>query len=80
MLLSLNDLRAEAYDGASNMFGKKAGVSVQFSTEQPKALLTHCQEHPLNLGIKTAMTNSRQRKDVRVMGAVTDHFFGKVLT
>ena len=26
--LSLNDLRAQAYDGASNMFGKKTGLPV----------------------------------------------------
>ena len=43
--LSLNDLRAQAYDGTNNMFGKNTGVSVQFAAEQPKALLTHCQGH-----------------------------------
>ena len=43
MELSLNDLRAQAYDGASNMVGKNAGVSVQTAAEQPKALSTHCQ-------------------------------------
>ena len=37
MQLSLNDLRAQTYDRASNMFGK--------NTEQPKALSTHCQGH-----------------------------------
>ena len=35
--LSLNDLRAQAYDGASNMFGKNTSVSVQIAAEQPKA-------------------------------------------
>ena len=68
--LSLNDLRAPAYDGASNMFGKNTGVSVQIAAEQPKALSTHCQGHSLNLGIKTTMTNSKQMKDV--MGTVTE--------
>ena len=38
MQLSLNDLRAQAYDGASNMFGKSTSVSVQIAAEQPKAL------------------------------------------
>jgi hypothetical protein len=70
MQLSLKDLRAQAYDGASNMFGKNSGVSVQIATEQPKALATHCQGHSLNLGIKTTMTNSKQLKDV--MGTVTE--------
>ena len=70
MQLSLNDLRAQAYDRASNMFGKNTGVSVQIAAEQPKALSTHCQGHLLNLGIKTTMTNSKQMKDV--MGTVTE--------
>ena len=61
MQLSVNNLRAPAYDGASNMFGKNTGVSVQIAAEQPKALSTHCQGHLLNLGIKTTMTNSKQK-------------------
>ena len=64
MQLSLNDLRAQAYDKASNMFGKNTGVSVQIAAEQPKALSNHCQGHSLNLGINTTMTNSKQMKDV----------------
>ena len=70
MQLSLNDLRAQAYDGASNMSGKNTGVSVQIAAEQPNALSTHCQGHSLNLGIKTTITNSKQMKDV--MGTVTE--------
>ena len=57
--LSLNDLRAQAYDGASNMYAKNTGVSVQIAAEQLKGLSTHCQGHSLNLGIKTTMTNSK---------------------
>ena len=78
MQLSLKDLRAQAYDGASNMFGKNTGVSVQIAVEQPKALSTHCQGHSLNLGIKTTMTNSKQMKDE--MGTVTEIILLKVLT
>ena len=69
MELSLNDLRAQGYDGACNMFGKNTSVSVQIAAEQPKALWTHCQGHSLNLGIKT-MKNSKQMKDV--MGTLTE--------
>ena len=36
--LSVNDLKAHAYDEASNMFGKNTGVSVQIAAEEPKAL------------------------------------------
>ena len=70
MRLSLNDLRAQAYDGASNMFGKNTDVSVQIGAEQPKALSVHCQGHSLNLGIKAIMTNSNQMKDA--MWTVTE--------
>ena len=70
MQLSLNDLRVQAYDRASNMFGKNAVVSVQIAAEQPKALFTHCQGHSLNLGNKTTMTNSKEMKDV--METVTE--------
>ena len=50
MELPLNDLRAQAYDGGSNMLGKNTGFSVQIAVEQPKALSTHCQGYSLNLG------------------------------
>ena len=70
MQLSLNDLRAEAYNGTSNIFGKNTGVSVQIAVEQPKALLTHCQRHLLNLGIETTMKNLKEMKDL--MGTVTE--------
>ena len=46
------------------MFGKNTGVFVQITAEQSKALLTHCQGHSLDLGIKTTMTNSKQMKDI----------------
>ena len=51
------------------MFGKNTGVSVQIAAEQPKVILTHCQGHLLNLGIKATMTNSKQMEDV--MGTIT---------
>ena len=45
MQLSVNNLRTQAYDGASKMFGKNTGVSVQIAAEQPKALSTYRQGH-----------------------------------
>ena len=78
MQLSPNDLRVQAFDGASNRFGKNIGVSVQIAAEQPKALLAHCRGHSLNFGIKTTMTNSKQ---MNFNGNLNrDHFVGKVLT
>ena len=76
MQLSLNDLRAQVYDGASNMFGKNTGVSVQIAAEYPKALSTHCQRHSLNLEIKKTMTNSKHMEDVMPRS----HSVGEILT
>ena len=39
MQLSLNDLRAQAYDGDSNMFGKNTGVSVQIAAGTAKSVI-----------------------------------------
>ena len=57
MQLSQN-LRAQGYDGASNMLGKKSGVA------QPKVLATHCHGHSLNIDIKYTMTNSNFVNDL----------------
>ena len=43
MQLSLQNLSAQAYDGASNMLGKKSGVAIQILVVQLKVLATHCQ-------------------------------------
>ena len=51
--LSLENCHGHTYDGASNMMGKQSGVSTQISAEQPKAMTTHCQGHPLSLAIKS---------------------------
>ena len=66
--LSVNDLRAQDYDGAGNIFGKSTDVSLQIAAEQPKALPTHCQGHSLNLRTKTTMTDSKQMNGV--MGTI----------
>ena len=56
MNLSLSNCRGQAYDGASNMMGKKSGVSTQILAEQLKAAAIHCQGHYLSLSVKL-MTN-----------------------
>ena len=53
LVLSLDDCRGQTYDGASNMMGKRSGVSTQIKSEQPKATAVHCQGHSLNLAIKS---------------------------
>ena len=66
--LSLNDCRGQTYDGASNMMGKRSGVSTQILAEQPKAMVTHCQGHSLSLAIKSLTRDCTILSDV--MGTV----------
>ena len=40
--LSLDNCRGQTYDGASNMMGKRSGVSAKICREQPKAKAIHC--------------------------------------
>ena len=54
--LSLKNCRGQTYDGASNMMGKKSGVTTQIFAEQPKAVAIHCQGHSLSLSVKS-LTN-----------------------
>ena len=51
--VSLENCSGQTYNGASNMMGKRSGVSTQISAEQPKAMTTHCQGHSLSLAIKS---------------------------
>ena len=50
--LSLDALRGQCYDGASNMLGKSSGVAVQLQAIQPRAPYTHCHAHSLSLSVK----------------------------
>ena len=47
--LPLSLCRGQAYDGASNMHGRRKGVSTQIWNENPAALPVHCFAHCLNL-------------------------------
>ena len=54
MNLSLQNLRGQCYDGASNMSGVNTGVQRRIKDEQPKALYIHCRNHCLNLALQDA--------------------------
>ena len=55
MSLKISQCRGQCYDGASNMAGSKRGVAVKLQAEEPRALLTHCYGHALNLAVGDAM-------------------------
>ena len=51
--LSFDNCRGQAYVGASNMMGKKSGVSAQILAELQKLVALHCQRHSLGLTVKS---------------------------
>ena len=55
--LGLQHCRGQAYDGTSNMMGKKSGVATKLLAEQSKVLVTHCQSHSISLAVNPLMTN-----------------------
>lgn len=49
--LLLDNLRGQAYDGASAMSSERNGVNGRIKRIAPKAIYTHCNSHVLNLAI-----------------------------
>ena len=49
--LSVNDMRAQAYHGASVMSGHVSGVQTRIRQVNPNAVYVHCRPHVLNLCI-----------------------------
>ena len=60
--ISLKKCRGQCYDGASNMTGRKRGVSRQIC-EEPKALFLHCYGHALNLAVSDTVKGCKVVKD-----------------
>ncbi|KAL4126626.1 hypothetical protein QTP88_010838 [Uroleucon formosanum] len=56
MDLNIKNLRAQCYDGASNMRGPYKRVAAIIMQEAPMAMYTHCNAHILNLCIVTCCT------------------------
>ena len=63
--LSANKLRAQCYDGASVMAGKRGGLAIaeMITDDEPKAVYIHCYGHALNLACSDAVKNSVMIKD-----------------
>ena len=49
-------LRGQCYDGCSTMVGARAGVAVKIQELEPRAVLTHCYGHALNLHVAVSDT------------------------
>ena len=63
MNLAMAQCCGQCYDGASNMASSKHGVAAQRLAEEPRALLTHCYGHALNLAVADAMKQSKVCRD-----------------
>ena len=57
-------MKAQDYDGASNILGPKSGVGPQLQKEHPSALCSHCLCHSLNLSVASVNNVSRSMKDM----------------
>ena len=63
MSLKMSQCRGQCYDGASNMTGSKNGVATRLLADEPRALLTHCYGHTINLAVADAIKQSKVCRD-----------------
>ena len=55
MHLKFSKCRGQRYDRCSTMSGSKSGVLVQITSEEERALYTHCYTHSINLPVGYTM-------------------------
>ena len=63
MGLSVQNCRGQCYDGANNMVGSKPGVATQIQRKEPRAILTHCYGHSLQLAVGDMVREVRSLRD-----------------
>lgn len=71
--LQLENIRGQAYDGASAMAGSKNGTQAIILRECPKAIFTHCRSHVLNLSIVESCRNRSIRNLMDIISEL--HYF-----
>ena len=65
MNISINNVRALYFDGASNMAGEKSGVAARLkSLISPEPIYIHCYGHSLNLAMGDTINNNQPLKNV----------------
>ena len=64
MNLSIQNCRGQCYDGASNMVGAKKGVATEIPKIQPRAILTHCYGHSLQLAVGGTVKQIKNLRDM----------------
>ena len=63
MNLNLSKCRGQCYDEASNMSGVKNGVAAQISSEEKRAIYTHCYGHSLSLAVSDCVKKCKVCSD-----------------
>lgn len=65
--LSMDNLRGQCYDGASNMRGKFKGLKKLVLDIQPKARYVHCTAHSLNLAVVDSLRHLTSMRDIMAL-------------
>ena len=73
--LDPSKMHDQAYDGASNMSGRRNGVAARISSVYPLALYTHCASHSLNLAVVASFEAPSVRNMIGVVHRVSTFFF-----
>ena len=63
MGIPLTDCTGQCYDGASNMVGAKTCVATRIKEIEPRALLTHCYGHALQLAVGDTIKSIKLMRD-----------------
>jgi len=72
--LPLENLRGQAYDGASNMAGKMNGCQAKIREKSPLAFYTHCASHQLSLAVVSSC-NLREARNAHAVISEISRFF-----
>lgn len=64
--ISIQNCRAQCFDGASNMIDARSGVATLIQKEEPRAILVHCYGHSLQLAVCDTV------KQIRIMSDALD--------
>ncbi|XP_076932771.1 uncharacterized protein LOC143598446 [Bidens hawaiensis] len=67
--LSIDQVRGQGYDGASNMRGKFNGLKASIFRNNPSAHYIHCFAHQLHLGLTNSLSKHLQKKSQDLLEA-----------
>lgn len=57
--LPIHNCRGQCYDGAANMAGRRNGVAAPITSEESRAIFTHCCGHSLNLAAADTINQNK---------------------